>query len=1017
MGDAFVFQQAYQDKVTIYKSNGAFYYVNQVCQEPVLTLEQSFALGGTYIFAEINHTLLEGFYQNLLGYMKRAGEELSFLWITNPAQELWNWSCYWIACSSKQSKVWRLGGYSEMKFDAYRLIFHGECQIQCQKDTLLFTLDSVAREQSIATAPAMVRMNNQMCQISDRGITLSFEEATAGTLEFELEVMTDGVADVFEQMNACIKYCAPLGETVIAPWRQGNLGIISSPVLFCTSNLKLQGQIHPNDLQNHDLTYFLLYRATEASNLFDSSFVDIGGQQKKLLLGNDARMVFEKIPRYIYYDTKNKIYAGAQTYYLGFAGSYYLQNAEKHLLCGLSGTEFLDITKAASLEVCFHSNQNSFFGDQGQQDLCTTSWVSFPQNSWYYSQPEIAPMYSANDEGVLRFLEIPTTMWNVETPAVPLAFYNHSRVSFMNSKDVENIESYIYKKRYELITGRVLLTESTLPCTEAQPLTTVTPQGLMAGVSPDTGAYAWFAIAQTDATQELPTLRFSNISEDLRMKLQNSKLFINIEDKAKFLQNAQPVGDFKIMMDGWCFLLSPEDWKIDAGQHNTAFVMKYVKGVAIKELMKESLIFQGSMSAAYDDKKQVLPRYRRFIDCVEDPDFQGILYLNCMVSIAELPREIEFLLKGVKQENFYAHHVILENNKVVQDDQGVLTMENASIQALVDYRNGESIVYEEAMPDYLFTTTRMTVGFLNSSLQNFSSVSEILMNRFYGAKSSKTDTTSGNCMIIDGMSQRKDGLEEYVFSLREACNYQLSNSAMESVQIDSAQLSVGSEAGCIGRVTFAGGIQTNNMTECDMLSYDWLAFQCLQLVVPEVGELYFDYESLVLSESSSSLREHSFGARFACQLEQVIYETKKMPSDQGYASISSPLKQNKLQQPWAGLVWKVNLGSLGDLSNSGELVIRILICWSIGEQGPEYYLGVALPGIMDGFDLEGIVKLGFQSVELMVVKNETVQYMLRLHNYTLRLLWLAIPPGSNDLFIFADGKKLGWYAAYLGEES
>lgn len=1017
MGNGVVFHRDYQDADTIYKSDNMFYYINQVCRETELSLAESFAMGGTYVFADSKDMEPERFYQGLLAFMHRAKKGLSFLWIVNPAQEAWNWRYYSIDCSLKQPDYWKPGSYAEMKFGAYRLIFEGRVRISCREDDMLFTLDT-AEHQEDTDAPGILRLNQIIAEINTDNFSLSFSEGSEGTFLFSAELKGDGNTDVFERMNACIKYCAPLGDKVKDRWKQGNLGTISCPVLFSTRNLKLQAHIQPNALDNHEVTYFLLYDTEEENNVYTSSFVDIGGQQKKAAAGADARLVFEKVPRYLYYDTENKVYCGAQSYYLGFAGSFYLQNAEKHLLCGLSGTEFVDVTRAASLEICFHSKQNSFFGAQGQQELCTAAWLSFPQESWYYSQPEIAPMYSLNEDGLLRFLEIPTTKWSTGTPPVPIALYNNCRVSFMDSHDIEDIEKRIYKERYRLITGKVLRENTVRRSNSSQAQVTVTPQGLMAGVIPETGSYDWFAIAQTDTSGELPSLRFGSVSEILRMDLQNSKLFLDKEDKEAFLREAEPVGDFKVTIDGWCFLLSTHDWKTDSAQQNTAFIMKYVKGACMKDLMKESPVFQASLNAAYDDKKQVLPQYRSFIDCVEDPDFQGIIYLNCMVSVQELPQEVEFLLKGVRQEDFYAHHVIFENNKVNQDGQGQLHMEEASVQALVDYKGGESVVYDETMPDYLFTTTRLTVSFVNSGLQNFSSVSEVFMNRFYGAKCTKENTTSGNCMIIDGISQRKDTIVEYVFSLREPCNYILSNSAMKAVRITGAQLSVGSDAGCIGRITLAGGITLHEIPECDVLSYDWLAFGSLQMVVPEEGALYLDYGNLVLNEGSSIPRPQSFGARFACRLEQVIYEDDRMPSDQGYDSITSPVRQGKLQTPWTGLVWKLSLGSLGELANSGELAIRLLICWSSEEQAPVYYVGVALPGIMEGFDVQGIVKLGFQSLELMVSeKAETVWYTLRLHNYTLRLLWLAIPPGSNDLFLFADGKKLGWYAAYLGEEA
>lgn len=1019
MGDTLVFQRDYLGDITIYQGNGAYYFVNRPCTERELTLGASLALGGTFVFTELKSPQCVDFYEKLIQYMRRLRPDIALLWVVDASLEPWAWKSYRLYCEEKGTEQWRFGHYSELKFGDYRLIFHGRNVLFGQKDKL-FVRSAEQGDIDIKdrnALPGIFQMKKFSATVSTEGFELDFSEGNAGNLRFDIEGSGNETSDVFEQMDACIKYCAPLSGTTKEGWRQGYVGTISSPLLFWTGSLKLQVMLQPIELENHSRTYFLLYDEAQPEQAYDTSMIDIGGQSKKLVPGSDARLVFERMPRYLHYNTKSMKYSGAQTYYLGFAGQMSLKNPEKHLLCGLSGTEFMDLTTAASLQLNFCSQQNSFFGETGEQALSTTARISFPHQSSYYSQPEMAPMYTRNETGALRFLEVPTTRWTNTTPPVPMAFYNQSRISFRDSGDIQNIEKNIYKKRYELITGKVILEQKLEKAVDSGVKICVTPQGLMAGVNQASGGYEWFAIAQTDASQELPTLRFTGISEELRMKLQNSKLFLNIEDRESFLKDASPAGDFKLIMDGWSFLLSPKDWKTNSGERNTAFIMKYVKGVSMKELLSTSSIFQASLNSAYDDRQQVLPKYKDFVHCIEDPDFQGIIFLNCMVAVGELPPEVVFLLKGVHQEDFFAHHVILRNNKVNQDKQGNLYMEATSIQALINYQSGKSIVYDESMPDYLFTTTQLTVSFLNSTLQSFSSVSEVFINCFYGAKSVKEETTSGNCLIIDGISQRKDEVEEYVFSLRESCTYLLTNSGMKEVSINSAQLSVGQALDGIGRITFSGGIKLAVLEECDILSFDSLTFNSLQMVVPTEGMIYLDYDNIVLNLGSAVLREQSFGARFACELERLCYERKQLPEELGYDTVTTPIQQSKLENPWTGLVWKLSLGSLGELSNSGELAIRLLVSWSIGTQGPEYYVGLLLPSVLEGFDLQGILKLGFQSVELMVAKGgDAIRYTLRLHNYTLRLLWLAIPPGSNDLFIFADGKKLGWYAAYLGEE-
>ncbi|MDR3539876.1 MAG: hypothetical protein P4L69_02750 [Desulfosporosinus sp.] len=1005
-------QKDYQKEYTIYKGCNFYYVVRHECEMSQLSLAQSFELGGTYVFGKFDDITVSDFYARLLGFLHNKNNQLAFIWIENPSVVASRWKYHSIYCLTKNANTWQLGNYAEFKFGAYHLALNGAMSISCQEGNMVFSTTET-NDKSYR-----FRLSQINGMPTTDNFSLDFTEGRAGIFSFSVLLKGDGQSDVFDRMDACLKYAAPLGADVENSWKQGHVGIISSPVLHSTKDLKLLVQMNPASIYDQASTFMVLYNST-ADNMFDSAFINVYGHFQRVQASANARLVFEKIPRYLYFDTKKEIYCGDQTYYLGFSGSFYLENAEKHILCGLSGTEFMDLSNVDLREIKFVPKQNSFFGEQKQQNLSTAAWISFPKNTKYFSQPEVAPMYSVNNQKMLRFLEIPTIQLDESAVAVPMAFYKESDVSFLESHSVEAIEWRIYGERYQLITGRVVeKEEETKFLRDSVCKKTVTPQGLMAGVVPNTGSYDWFGIAQTDETAQLPNIRFCNVSESLRMELQNSQLCLYKDDRDAFLCEAQPSGDFKVWVDDWCFLLSPEDWKINAKEKNTAFIVKYVKGKSLKELLQNSPIFQASLRATYDQQNIVFPEYKNFVNRVEDPDFQGIVFLNAMVSVSQIPKEVAFLLKGVKQEDFYAHHVILEGNKVVQGADGDLQMKQSSVEALIDYKKDNQIVYDENLPDYAFTTVEMTLSIENSVITHFSSVSEIFLNKLYGAVCTKTNTTSGNCMILDGISQKKQDEVEYVFSLREPGVYSLKSSAMEVVNLQSVQLAVDDGTGRNGRLTLSGQIQFSEIKECDLLSYQTLIFSNLQLIVPDTGTLHMEYDKLIVNYSASELRAQSFGKRFACDLDRIVYSEKQMPQDMNYQTITSPVKQSKLKMPWAGQIWNLSLGSLGNLSNSGEANIKLLIAWSMGESAPEYYVGVTLPSIMNGFDIQGIIRMGFQSVELMASKQGDIQnFTLRLHNYTLSLLWFAIPPGSNDLFIFSDGKKLSWYAAYVGEES
>ncbi|HEX2079651.1 MAG TPA: hypothetical protein VHG08_18130, partial [Longimicrobium sp.] len=152
------------------------------------------------------------------------------------------------------------------------------------------------------------------------------------------------------------------------------------------------------------------------------------------------------------------------------------------------------------------------------------------------------------------------------------------------------------------------------------------------------------------------------------------------------------------------------------------------------------------------------------------------------------------------------------------------------------------------------------------------------------------------------------------------------------------------------------------------------------------------------------------------------------PSTQGYVSAGGPIQQSRLIDPWYGLVYEVDLGTLGALAGSAGLALRLLVAWSGGGTGdaPAVYVGVRLPGVKDALGVElplqGVMSLGFRTIEFVVAEGTGPrEYMLRFRNFALRFLGISFPPGYNDILLFGNPDatsrtKLGWYAAYSAEK-
>ena len=138
-----------------------------------------------------------------------------------------------------------------------------------------------------------------------------------------------------------------------------------------------------------------------------------------------------------------------------------------------------------------------------------------------------------------------------------------------------------------------------------------------------------------------------------------------------------------------------------------------------------------------------------------------------------------------------------------------------------------------------------------------------------------------------------------------------------------------------------------------------------------------------------------------------------MPEELSFRSITAPVKQDKLSPGWFGFVWDVPMSLMGGLS--------LLTAWCCKETEPAFYLGISVQdGLADtGANIQKFVKLGFQSVQLRYhgKGEEKKSFVLCLHQYSLNVLGFSFPPGCSDLFLFSDGKKLGWYGAYINEKA
>ncbi|HEX3075782.1 MAG TPA: hypothetical protein VHQ24_02815 [Lachnospiraceae bacterium] len=550
----------------------------------------------------------------------------------------------------------------------------------------------------------------------------------------------------------------------------------------------------------------------------------------------------------------------------------------------------------------------------------------------------------------------------------------------------------------------------------------------------------------------------------------------------------QYCGQLKAEIEGWNFQLSPRSWK----DHGTIFLCKYTRDHSIEELVQDVQYWVwpeaagangientrsqliGILEEVADDvnsavKEQRESLYEKLYGIVQDRTWCGCLIFNASVLIHEVPKEMSSILSGIDSKEFFAHHIGFEQGGVMLGDPIIL--QQSSMFGLINYKNSNDL-NSSTEEDFGFITKRLQVLFYNSKVQYFSCLSQLMLNHLFGGSTCKVPLTTGNILNLVGSYQRNVASSgeacEYAFSLQEETTFSLDSIPIDTITMKKARLSFHQD-GAVSKatITLAGTMKfyepekfdpfgygdskcgvtvIDGRVEDTVLSEGYLCYRNLIVVMEEAGEtLKFtvNYGSIEFDEPTSQVRELSLVNRFPMKLMGVVAGKEKLPAEEGFLSVNCPLTQQKIEGEWFGLLWRINLGSLGSMMKSSGIELEWLTAWcqprkedSKGDHvnpnagsrpgiygvDPFLYFGIRMPWGNMSLPLQGIMTLGFQSIQFGINgEGNDLEYYLRLRNFGLRLLGISFPPGCSDIYLFANpdqtaSTKLGWYAAYSMEE-
>lgn len=778
----------------------------------------------------------------------------------------------------------------------------------------------------------------------------------------------------------------------------------------------------------------------------------------------------------------------ADPYYLTFAGSFGLSidgvtgSGAARVMCGISGLEYAGTTTAPAAAIVFTPGQAAYapgFWNAGGEsgiddqpalaDLGTTAWAYLAAAEEgtlaYFAQPRDATIYQAEDlqpqsqdeEDLLFYLEVfagtfPSTIGSPAPAAFPMLPY--ALLAADDVPDARRLESEIVSRA-----RRALLDSILLPTESGTPSGTrlgATPQGLLLQFDQSLAFWEQLTIAQlTGGTQ---ILALQNITDGLKSALQSNELFAVVSDPTVFLASCAPVAPFTLVIDGWTFDLNPGSWS----EANTIFVFKY-GAKSIDELARDTSIWswqeaadgfgggttiadvQQQLVAMIDDAKDRAasgdPDFENFAEIVQNPRWNGVLFLRVALGTNAFPPDLLGLVAGLQQP-LYAHHLGV-NLAAVHNHDGVLEQQDASMFGLINYNDPVDLTFDNT--DYAYKVLAIKALFTNSALTRFSSLIEVMLNRLFGAISSMIGGLHFNNILLNGTMQRQNGVATYLFSEQGRNLYKIMSSALDLVEITSAQfvtLRSDTVSGLVEtRFDFSGVLRFQPFPDFDIFSFGnvyenkiqtftgGLVFSNLALHMsfvldasPIEQTFVFDAGSLAFDLSHSRARPDSLFQHFPLTLADLLQATpNSQPGDLGLMSVRTPLPASKMLPPWYALRFQLDLGTLGALAADAGLIVSLAACWGASGGDPAIYIGLKLPGSSSSrpeIPIEGVLKLSFGGIEFTVDRSDAgVGYILRLKNIALKLLSLSFPPGQTNLYLFGDpsgGRSgvLGWYAAY-----
>lgn len=530
---------------------------------------------------------------------------------------------------------------------------------------------------------------------------------------------------------------------------------------------------------------------------------------------------------------------------------------------------------------------------------------------------------------------------------------------------------------------------------------------------------------------------------------------------------------FELVIEGWRFRLSPGTWASPPDPDNPMLMIVKMATGTVRSLATDSGSWTwpevGRIGGGTDKTAAVLRAIvadadlrvadatsgrpsplRDFVDRVlDDPSWNGVVFLNVPVPLEDLPAELRGLGAGIDAKRFRAHHVGVSVSPVTVDTgTRTLALKPTPMFGLIDYNDPADI--DHTFGDFAFKVLALRVLFANSAIVDFSSRAELFVNRLLGDGVLLQPSEHYNNLVLEGTLQRTQGGDHYVFTTTWASRFLSSSRVLDSVEVTVAQFATTSAGATVSsRFSLWGRLRFRKLDAIDLFSFGpvqprpgapvedgWLAFSGLAVDMtfaasdPAATTVFaVDVGGTAFDATDSVARSESWFRRFPLQVTGLIRGAPGTAlRDAGFLPVKAPVQQPALADGWHALVLTVDLGTLGALAAEAGLTVTVALAWGPGSESPNVNVGLRLPGVQalgQLLPVEGVLGLGFESIELRApaAASGGPSYVMDLRRFALHVLGWSLPPGQADLHLFGDpdvarqaasGRRgaVGWYASY-----